>query len=296
MLTAVFILSRIIANPLSNVFQKKLGAYADARLIILGTHLLLSLVCLPALFFLPVLRLSIPFWENIVLCALLAVGGNMLIVAALQSADLSVLGPLNAYKSVGGVLLGALILGEYPNAIGILGILMILGGSFFILDRGGSGARENVFTGFLKSRGVRLRLAALVLSASEAVFLKEALLVSSPAITFVFWCILGVPFAAILAAYVPRHGAAGGPALMHREPASWGLLAFTTGLMQFSTLYTLGVLQVGYSLALFQTSTLLSVLFGYHFFQEGHLVRRLLGALVMIGGALLIVLFGSGGL
>ncbi len=49
------------------------------------------------------------------------------------------------------------------------------------------------------------------------------------------------------------------------------LLAVTTGLMQLSTQYMFNLLRVGYSLALFQTSTLLSVLFGYRFFQERHI-------------------------
>ena len=71
------------------------------------------------------------------------------------------------------------------------------------------------------------------------------------------------------------------------------LLALTTGLMQLSTLFTFNVFQVGYSLALFQTSTILSVLFGYHFFQEKNILRRLVGSVVMVTGAALIITFGS---
>lgn len=293
MLTAFFISSRIIANPLSNVFQKKLGVYTDARLIILMTHLLLTLACLPALWLFPPVRLSLPFWGNMLLCAVLAVAGNTLIVAALQSADLSVLGPLNAYKSIVGLLLGALLLGEIPTLPGMLGVLMILGGSFFILDRPDGRSPGNPFLGFIRNRGVQLRLAALVLSATEAVFLKKALLLSSPGATFVYWCILGLPLAASAAYYAYRGQVLQQLARLGRDPASCLLLGMTTGLMQFATLYTFGILQVGYSLALFQTSTLLSVLFGYRFFQEQHLMRRLLGATIMIAGAILIVVFGS---
>jgi drug/metabolite transporter (DMT)-like permease len=70
------------------------------------------------------------------------------------------------------------------------------------------------------------------------------------------------------------------------------MLAFTTGLMQLSTLLTFGKFPVGYSLALFQLSTLLSVLLGYRIFHEGHLARRLTGSLIMIGGALCIAFGG----
>ena len=60
--------------------------------------------------------------------------------------------------------------------------------------------------------------------------------------------------------------------------------------MQFTTTVALGGLQVGYTLALFQTSTLLSVLLGYTFFRERHFLRRLAAAAIMVAGAVLIVL------
>ncbi len=295
MLTTFFVLSRIVSNPLSNVFQKKLGVYADPRVIITVTHLLLTIACLPALLFFAPLRLSAAFWENMLLCAALAVGGNTLIVAALQAADLSVLGPLNAYKSIVGLVLGALILRELPNALGVLGVFLILGGSFFVMDPQRSQSGKLPFAAFLRNRGVQFRFAALVLSAAEAVFLKRALLLSSPAITFVFWCILGLPLSALAVLIAFPRAVDVQIAAVRCNPASAVLLALTTGLMQFSTLYTFQALEVGYSLALFQTSTLLTVLFGYRFFREQHILRRLMGAVVMIAGAALIVAFGNNG-
>ncbi len=148
MLLTFFVLTRIIANPLSNVFQKRLGGQADARTIILVTHLLLTVACLPALLFLRPPQLTVPFWENMILCSVLAVAGNTLIVAALRSADLSVLGPLNAYKSIVGLVLAVFILGEYPNVAGVLGVLMILAGSLFVMDRDDKQPGSSILTGF----------------------------------------------------------------------------------------------------------------------------------------------------
>ena len=294
MLTTFFVLSRIVANPLSNVFQKKLGAFADPRVIIAVTHLQLTLACLILLPFLAPMQLSAAFWGNMLVCAALAIGGNMLIVAALRSADLSVLGPINAYKSIVGLLLGVVVLREVPSLPGIVGVILVLGGSFFIIDPQGGPSGRTTLTAFLGSRGIQLRLGALILSATEAVFLKRALLLSSPAITFVFWCILGLPLAllVVLAAF-PR-GVLVEFAKLRCDWKSTLLLAVTTGLMQFFTLYTFRALEVGYSLALFQTSTLLTVLFGYQIFNEQHILRRLVGAIIMIAGAILIVAFGSG--
>lgn len=292
--TSFFVLTRIFSNPLSNVFQKKLTLRsADPLFIIFVTHLLLSLACLPLVLYVQPLHLSGPFWGYILICAMLAIAGNTLIVAALRSADLSVLGPINAYKSILSLLLGTVILGEFPTLMGVAGVLLILFGSYFIMDRDPAQPRQGMLVQFLKNPGVRLRFAALILSATEAIFLKKAVLLSSPLVTFIFWCILGVPLAVTALLYLAKNGFQGGMSTLRHNTRIYLLLAVTTGLMQLSTLYTFNLLQVGYSLALFQTSTLLSVLFGYRFFQEKHIARRLLGAVIMIAGAVCILTFGT---
>lgn len=69
-------------------------------------------------------------------------------------------------------------------------------------------------------------------------------------------------------------------------------LAITTGLMQVTTLVAFGMLQVGYSLALFQLSTLITVYLGHRYFQERNIRRRLIGSGVMLIGAILIITLG----
>ena len=69
-------------------------------------------------------------------------------------------------------------------------------------------------------------------------------------------------------------------------------LVLATGAMQLATLVTFGWMQVGYSLALFQLSTPVSVFLGHRYFQEGNIGKRLAGSAVMAAGAMLIVVFG----
>ena len=52
----------------------------------------------------------------------------------------------------------------------------------------------------------------------------------------------------------------------------------------------IGLDWVEYALALFQTSSLISVLLGYKVFKESNIVERLVGSLVMIAGAVLIIM------
>lgn len=82
-------------------------------------------------------------------------------------------------------------------------------------------------------------------------------------------------------------------ARLHWRTVVW--LAVTTGLMQGATLFAFRSLQVGYALALFQLSALVSVLLGYRYFDERRIGRRLIGAAVMVAGAALIVMAGHRG-
>jgi hypothetical protein len=101
MLLSLIVLCRVIANPLSNVFQKILTRRSSGALfVIVATHLLLSLACLPvAIVVLRHASLARAFWINIGVVAVLTITSNALLVAAVRLSDLSVLGPVNAYKS-----------------------------------------------------------------------------------------------------------------------------------------------------------------------------------------------------
>jgi drug/metabolite transporter (DMT)-like permease len=226
------------------------------------------------------------------ICTVLAVAGNALLVAALKRGDLSILGPVNAYKAVLSLGLGVIVLGEIPTVFGALGVFLILAGSYFIVDRAPGQARSNAFALFFRDRGIQLRLAALVLSSTEAVFLKRAILHATPLTTFLFWSILGLPVAAAAVALLPRGTTGQELFRLNQHWRTYLWLALTTGLMQATTLLTFGKLQVGYSLALFQLSTLLSVFLGYRYFAERNIGRRLVGSIIMVAGAVLIVTFG----
>jgi drug/metabolite transporter (DMT)-like permease len=284
------VLCRIVANPISNVFQKLLTRHgAHPLFVILLTHALLSTICLPIILAVHP-RLSPTFWWNIVIVAVLTVAGNALLVQAVKLSDLSVLGPVNAYKSIISLIPGMLLLGEFPGPLGIAGMCLIVAGSYFIVDKNLSEPRRNVFVRFFTERGVQFRFAAMTLAAIEAVFLKKALLASSVIATFSLWAVLGGIASAVAVAAIggeefpqQRH-----IALANLQTAS--LLAGCTGIMQLCTIIVLGGFQVGYALALFQTSSLLSVFLGHHIFKEKNILERLTGSAVMVAGAVLIVL------
>jgi drug/metabolite transporter (DMT)-like permease len=137
---------------------------------------------------------------------------------------------------------------------------------------------------------VQCRIAALALSAVEAVFMKRALLVSSPTMTFAVWAAFGFGVSlAASAAMLGRERIDHELRVLRANLSTYLLLVATTATMQFCTILVLEQLQVGYALALFQTSALISVILGRQVFQECNFVKRLAGSAVMVAGAALII-------
>jgi len=292
MLTALAVLIRIVANPLSNVFQKQLAQRsADPLVTIVATHGLLSVLALAVLAGMRVAALGVDFWANILTAVVLAVAGYVFLWYALKFTDLSVLGPINAYKAVLGLLLAVVLIGEVPNLFGLSGVALIVAGSYLVIDRVPGQGHRSAFHQFTRQPGIQLRFAALICSATESIFLKRALLLSSPITTFLIWTVFCFVIAGTAAVLLRRDVVT----QVTRLWSDWRTvlwLAATTGLMQLTTIVTFGKLQVGYSLALFQLSTLITVYLGHRYFQERNIRRRLLGSVIMVVGAMLIVTLG----
>src|ERR1700722_16204652 len=168
MMLTLIVLCRIVANPVSNVFQKLLTLRrADPLFVIFATHAGLTILCLPLLLVMQP-HLSVAFLQNMIVVGVLTMSGNALLVQAVKLSDLSLLGPVNAYKSIISLVPGMILLHEFPYGIGLAGMGLIVAGSYFVVDKAVDQPRRNVFIRFFTDRGVQYRFAAMALSAVEA--------------------------------------------------------------------------------------------------------------------------------
>ncbi|MBL7770086.1 MAG: EamA family transporter [Flavipsychrobacter sp.] len=285
--TTLAVLVRIFSNAFSNVFQKQLLQKGnDALLISFYTYLLLSIACIPAVLYLGGFTFSTEFWLYSIAGGLAGAAGNAFLVKALERGELSVLGPINAYKSIVGILTGMLLLQEYPNYAGILGILLIIGGSYYVLDSPGEPFSLRLF----RKKEIQYRLLALVLTGIEAVFIKRVMLASSTEWAFISWCFFGALFSLLLLLVLKIPVTT---ALFNRKNGSLklaGLLVVSVGAMQLSTIFVLDKMPVGYALALFQLSIIVTVWLGHRIFGEANLRQKLIGSIIMLIGSVLILL------
>ena len=208
-LTSVAIILRVLSNPLGNVFQKQLtNRYNHPLLINFLTFLLLSVFCIIPAIQVRWLELPFEFWKYCILAGIVGATGNGFLVKALQCGDLSVLGPINSYKSVVGIIVGIFLLGEIPNRWGI----------------------------------------------AEVHLVKEF------------------------------------KRIKIRDLFSYFYLVLCIGTMQYTTNYVFDHMEVGYALALFQLSTIVSIFLGYRIFKEENITKKLIGSVIMVAGSVMIIL------
>lgn len=250
------------------------------------TYVGLSMLCIPLAFRTSWAQLPPSFWIYSVLGGIAGALGNGFLVKALQKGELSVLGPINAYKSVVGLLAGLLLLREIPNVWGLLGTIFIVGGSYFVLDT----TVERFSWTLLSKKELQYRLWAMILTAIEAAFIKKVIIASDVTTSFLSWCWFGAFFSFLLLPLNEISFRDNWQRIRTNELRNLLLLIGCIGTMQLTTTYVLDHMPVGYALALFQLSTIVSVLLGHRLFKEENIGKKLVGSGIMMAGSLLIIL------
>ena len=275
---------RIFSNPIANMLQKTLVERHSAILINLYSYGLLSLACIINVYMADYNwgSYGFNFWNYVILAGFLCTLGTVCLIKALQYGELSVLGPINSYKCLVGLLFGFVILGEIPSIKAILGVLLIICGSWFIFDTVKEGFSFKLF----KRKDIILRFCALFLTGAEAAVLKKIILISSSEECFILWCFSGFVFSLILVLLLKKKI----QPLFKKDIFAIFIIAVCLGLMQFSTNIVFEKLNVGLSLALFQLSSIVAIIFGYKVFKESNIIKKLIGSVIMIVGSCLILL------
>lgn len=272
----VALIIRIMSNPLANAVQKLLTKKYSAVLINLVSFGFLSLFCVYPASLYNWSEYGANYWCYVAIAGILCTLGSVCLIKALQIGEMSVLGPINSYKCLVGLLFGYVILGETPSLTALLGVLFIVYGSWFIFDTVDEGFSFKI----LLRKDVVLRFCALFCTGCEAVVLKKIILMSSAMESFILWCFSGMVFSLLLM-FVLRQKFK----VFSRKDLLLALgIAVCLGLMQYSTNVVFKWLDVGLSLALFQLSSVISVFFGYFMFREGALIKKMIGTILMIVG------------
>ena len=194
--------------------------------------------------------------------------------------------PLLAFTPLFLLITSPLILGEFPKLFGLIGVILIVVGSYLLNIK----ERYNGFWGPIKAlfndQGSRFMLAVAFIFSISSNFDKIYVRNSS--------AIFGWTIHAILVVIILL------PIALHRNRKNFfliftkakalaplGIMEGLTGLLQ---MVAISMTLVSYVISVKRTSLVLSTLWGYLFFHEKNVKERFFGAVVMVMGVLLITL------
>ena len=293
-----------IANEAFYIIVKRYIAVLDPRVLtavgfILGA---LILFCLAALQGFPVIGPE--YFFAVAVSALLNIIGLVLIFSALSSSDLSLSMPMLSFTPAFLVGTSYILLHEVPSLLGIAGICIIVSGSYVLNI---SGEHEHVLDpvkSMIRNRGSWFMLIVAFLFAASINYDKIAMLNSDPVFGMTFTLL------AIGGAFVPlsfsgrwkfpvntlpdrdQLTVTGTPVVKYLPYIVPSLLvAFFAALesVSINIAYTLQI--VPYVISIKRLSIIFMVLYGTIACHERGLATRFLGAVLMVGGAVIILLF-----
>ena len=303
MLLTSLILGRVLASSGSAALQKRMAAQGLSPTTVFSAGIgILAIALAPIALWHPLSALPKTFWIYVALAVVLDVPGNILLAKSFHEGELSVVGPLAAYKPAIGLAFAAIWLGEIPSAAGLLGIAIVLSGTLFLAP-GGRRAGWGTLAALAADPGARWRALSIALTAIQSVFGKAAINLSSAVDLFLAWTWASALAAAAIWAWIwlrnapraTRRPQRSARQELRRAAQQWKSVLSLAALFLALALLSAMILErmfVGYALALFQLSALLNVALGRTLFAESHAASRAFASLVMVAGAAVLILAG----
>lgn len=216
------------------------------------------------------------------------VGLNLIVVPlymrAIQASDLSLTLPMLTFTPLFMLGTSPLILGEFPNAWGGMGIILIIAGAYALhLGRGGHGPLAP-FRALWREPGPRIMLCVALLWSVAANVDKIGVANSSPPFwLFTFFCAMSLGLLPVVLLKSRR------PLARLRTNFPGLLLIGLTGTLALMLqMWALTLTLAAYVVSIKRLSVVFGVLLGHFVFEERDLARRLICAALMVAGVALI--------
>lgn len=285
MLWIAFALVAALADALRSTFSKVALRQTDSFFVAWAMVTFQGLFLLPAFFFIDIPPIRSAFWPLFIGGSTLDIIATIFYMRAVQNSDLSITIPLLSLSSLFVLLLSPIINQEWPNGQGVLGVLIICIGTYVLrIDRRHTGFWEP-FRALAQEKGARQMLVTALLWSITTSLHKEGILNSSP----LFWPVAYYGWMSILMLpfvlwKVPQFSQTLRHSLKSVLP-----IGFFAAVMSAGQMLALNLSLVVYVASIKNLNTLFAVLIGTLILKERGIKERLLGALLMFAGALLIV-------
>lgn len=244
------------------------------------------ILLLPFLLFIKIPNLNINFWIALLVGGSLNVITIILYMKAIKHSDLSLTVPMVAFTPLFLLITSPIMVHEFPNIYGLVGIILIVLGSYILNLKERHNGHFAPFKALIKENGPRLMLFVAFVWSITSNIDKIGIRNSSP----VFWTIANSIFWA--SALFPIMLLKSKKNIKNISPNLKTLipLGIFTGLGGIAQMIAINLTLVAYVVSIKRTSSIISVLSGYFIFKEKSIKERLFGATIMIIGVLFITL------
>jgi uncharacterized membrane protein len=275
-------------NPISegirSVFIKKATKDFDSFIISWANNFLPVIVFTPLLFFIK-LKFNSLFWIGLGGSSLLNVAANILYMRSISKGDISSVMPMQSFAPIFLLLSSPFLLGEFPNLMGLIGILTGFVGSYLLNLDLTKNSLLDPLKSLVKDKGTRYMLIVAFLWSISANFDKIAIQNSS---TWQYMACTNILIFSVITILVLATGRSKINLAAVDKKYLFIISAFTVGSYIFH-MTALSLTLAAYVVAMKRMSGVISVFLGNIFLKEANLKQRLLGSFVMLLGVLLIV-------
>lgn len=276
-------------NPISEAFRsmfaKKASRDVDSFVISWFNNFIPTIVFTPLLFF---LDMSFPpeFFIGVAGSGFINVAATLLYMRAISLGEISSVMPMLSFTPIFLLVTGPLMTGEFPNGTGLIGILLVVSGSYLLnIDM----KKRSVFGPFkalMKNKGTRYMFIVSFIWSLSANFDKISVSETSvwQHIVFVNLVIfITLTIIVVVTGKIDRTG------IKNARNNLLVVSLFTTGSFIFH-MTALSLTYVAFVVSMKRMSGMFSVILGAIFFKEANFKARLIGSFIMFAGVLTIVL------
>ena len=286
MIWFIFAILTAFFESLKDVFSKKNLKNIDEYIVSLSLRLFALPFLIPLLFFIEIPSLGNQFWITLLIGGSLNVITTILYMKAIKYSDLSITVPIVTFTPLFLLMTSPLIVGEFPNFIGLIGVLLIVFGSYTLNIKQRHEGYFAPFKALLKEKGPKLMLFVAFIWSITSNFDKIGVLNSSP----IFWAIAINVFITLVMFLIMLYKSQRSIqqiSTSYKTLLPIGLFGALTLIFQMTAI---NLTLVAYVISIKRTSAIMSVLLGYLIFKEKGIKERLLGAAIMVIGVLFITL------
>lgn len=281
-----FAISTAFLESVKDIFNKKTVSQIDEYLLVFSFNLLTAIFTLPLLFL-----NDIPTFGNNFIYALIAIGffntiGFVLFFKAIKASDLSIVAPITTLSPIFLLITSPILVGEFPNFIGILGILIIVIGAYVLKFQDKTNGYLAPFKSLFKETGSRLMFGVVLVWSITANVDKIGVQNSSP----ILWTITAHLSVAIFILPIVFWKSKINIQSIKSNFRNLILIGLINTLAILSQMTALQLALVSFVIAVKRTSALFNVLWGWLIFKEQGIKERIVGSIIMIVGVVVITL------